>query len=153
MNEDRSERPTKPGRTFTFSLGFGRRPPDNHPAEDEHDRATESPDDVGTESLDERVFSLEFEDGQLRVGGAPVRARTDEPAQSQPLPDLTKLGHMYEDTATVHRWLNRIILGLAIAIPVGLIVAGVATGEPFETVVWMGIAGTVIGAMIAQMRR
>lgn len=105
-------------------------------------------------------FSLKLSFG--RAPGediAPADDKADLPdpadrAEPEAWERLSRIGTgAYPDTARMHRLLRRVVLALALSVPVGLGVLGVATGQSSETVVFMVIGGAIVGAMLAQSVR
>ena len=149
------------GRTFSFSFNLGRKPPGDDPEvqrmiEEARRKAEASPDGVGTASREQELFSMEYADGRLRIGdrdATPPYERAPDEAlprlPEQPADDRYADG--FPDTDAIRRVMGRIKLAVVIALPIAAVVAGVASGYSRETVIWMGIFGLMLSAMVAAM--
>lgn len=121
------------GKTFTFrrSFTFGRRPPPET--------------DVDSIPISSREFKWELGDTSEPVDAEP--GRNEKPATYYEAltgkPDPNR-----EFFLTARRGLNLIVTVLAFSIPIGLILLGIVTGADLQTIVFMGIAGLIVGFMI-----
>ena len=144
--EQRTSEKTPPppgGRTFTFkrTFTFGAPPP---------------PESLGVPSVpeDTRTFKWEWR-------GADRNPTADEaPPPGDLLPPDEKPATYYEALSgrrdpmreffiTARRTIRIGVWLIAIAIPVGLIALTVATGQSFETIVFVAIGGAIVGLMFA----
>jgi hypothetical protein len=112
----------------------------------------------------EELLSIDFSDGKLRVTrGDDEAAATDEtdvvvtpsPASPERMTDaqawdaLSNIGRgAFPDTRAMHQALSRFVWIVALAIPLAMLVLGIAIGESAQTVFYMTFAGAVVGAML-----
>jgi len=141
---------------FTFSLSFGRKPPIDDPAykrllEEATKDAESSPDGVGSAS-DAHEYRLTFDGGLPRIvegDSPPAQPMTPEQArEAEAWERLSPIGTgAYPDTARLHRILRNIVTVMGLAVPVGMLILGIATGQSQETVFFMTLGGLIVGVM------
>jgi hypothetical protein len=136
------------GKSFNFSFSLGKKAPADDPAFEElldeaKQNAAASPEGVGPASRP--LASLEFSDGVLRVGGTQGKAfeldlnpDTEPIDYRDPFPALTAL----------RNWFHRAVMAVSIALPVALIVLGIATDQTFETTFYMALFGLFLSLML-----
>jgi hypothetical protein len=156
------ERPRRRGRTFSFNINLGSGKPSlddpevRKMIEEAQRQADASADGVGVASHEQQLFSMEYADGKLRLGGEDVTPSYERPTDGAPpgLPAASSgwpAPNGFPDTDAIRRVLGWIKLVMVIAIPVALLVAGIASGYDRDTVLWMLIFGVVMSAMVAAM--
>lgn len=124
----------QPGRrTFTFKRSFtiGRRPPADPDAE--------------TIPVSSREFKWEL-GGAVEPAGVGTSPEHEPATYYEALtgkPDPNR-----EFFVTARATLNLAVTILALAIPIGLVAFGLLTGADLQTIVFMGIAGLIVGFMI-----
>jgi hypothetical protein len=142
---------------FSFSLSFGRKPPADDPEfqrllEEAREDAEASPDGTGSASTTHE-YRLRFDGGLPRIveGDSPPEApMTPEQArEAEAWERLSRIGTgAYPDTARAHQILRNIVTVMGLAIPVAMLILGIATGQTQETVFFMTLGGLIVGVML-----
>lgn len=145
---------------FSFNLSFGRKPPVDDATyqrllEEATKDAQDSADGTGVASKADEV-SVTFSDGKIRIRQGPPPEPGEEtprtPEQEREAEAWDRLSRIgtgaFPDTARAHQILRRIAVAVGLAIPIGMLVLGLATGQTQETVVFMTIGGAIVGVML-----
>jgi hypothetical protein len=123
-------------RTFRFGLSFGREPPPDQRAE------------VHETKITLESSRLRIDDGDQSIP-LDERLPTEEDArEAEAWERLSRIGTgTYPDTARVHSFLKTIVTTLVLAVPVALLILGIATGQSTETVFFMTLGGLIVAVI------
>jgi hypothetical protein len=143
---------------FSFNLFIGRKPDLDDSTykrllEEATREAESSPDGVGIASTPAREFRLTFDRGLPRIAegdSPPGQPMTPEQArEAEAWERLSRIGTgAYPDTARLHRILRNVVTVVGAAIPIAMLILGIASGQTQETVFFMTFGGLIVGLMI-----